>query len=129
MNSEQRAPSSGAQQLIRLALLVGVGTFGALAWYLNEQANTPDMAASAGTLNIAFMALAVGSIGAMLVFRQRRAAAGTAQERAVTNIVGWAIGEGVALFGAVILFLTGGYLPFVAGVALMLASFSFFPIE
>lgn len=129
MNTGQPAPSSGAQHLIRLALLIGVGTFGALAWYLNENADSPEFGIDAGTLNLVFAVFAVGCIGGLLAFRQRRAAAETQQEKAITNIVGWALGEGAALFGAVILYLTGSYLPFVAGVLLMIASFSFFPIE
>jgi len=122
-------PSSGVLHIIRLSLLLGVLSFGAAAWYLRKSEAVQDAAESATALGIAFFAIVAGSAGAMLFIRQRRANATTPREVAMMNIVGWALAEGAALLGAIILLLTGSYLPFVIGTAYMLAAFMLFPID
>lgn len=130
--SGQSAPTPAAQQIIRIGLVTGVFAFGAIAWYLrqNQEATSggADADGLATILPMVFAAVLIGSAGVVFLFRRRRLAASTPAEIATTNIVGWALGEGVALFGAVILMLTGNVVFFAAGVVYMLAVFVMFPV-
>lgn len=131
-DTSQSAPSAAAQQIIRIGLLTGVFAFGAIAWYLRQnQEETPAGAegdALVTILPIVFAAVLIGSAGVVFLFRKRRQTASSMAEIATTNIVGWALGEGVALLGAVILMLTGNVVYFAAGVVYMLAVFAMFPV-
>ena len=128
-STPNEGPTAGVQHIIRLALLIGVASFGAVAWFLRQANAAPDIAESSQMLGIAFFVIVAGSTGAMLFIRKRRADAKTAREAATMNIVGWALAEGAAFLGAIILLLTGNFVPFVIGVAYMLAAFALFPIE
>ena len=128
----ESAPSPAAQQIIRIGLLTGVFAFGAIAWYLRQNQETgtagPENDGLGTILPIVFAAVLIGSAGVVFLFRKRRQAASSKTEIATTNIVGWALGEGVALLGAVILMLTGNVVYFAAGVVYMLAVFTMFPV-
>lgn len=129
MPDQERAPSPAALHVIRLALLIGVVSFGAVAWFMHDSIASPDNDELSSLLSIVFFVVVVGSAAAMLFVRQRWTNASGPRERATLGIVGWALAEGAALLGAVALLLTGSVLPFVIGVVFMLASFSLFPIE
>lgn len=122
------APSPAAQHIIRIALLIGVLSFGAIAWFLRGSDVVPAVGETADVLQLAFFAVVAGTTGALLIFWRRRQAATDARQIATANLVGWALGEAVAMFGAVILLLTGNYLPFVIGAVFMIAAFGVFTI-
>jgi hypothetical protein len=93
--------------IIRIALVTGVGAFAALsAFQRTRMANvsvdlmTADGPVSLDYLRYALWALAGTAVAAATFLRTRIEVAPPAQQGAML-IVGWALGEGVALFGTV----------------------------
>ena len=125
-------PGLGATQLriIRMALLAGVIVFGIVATVVTAkgggQASDPDGLRVLTYVQMAFIVTAAP----LLLFLQRRHAAERDPARAGTlNIVAWAVGESVALFGGVLWLLTGSPTPYLVGLAVMVASFVLVPIR
>jgi FtsH-binding integral membrane protein len=102
--------------LIRLALLLGVLAFGGMTYALHSRAMPPADPATARLLLFTFYGLMLATFPVVIFFRVRRARAATEEQVATVMIAGWAIGEGVALFGTVRYFLTGDPTSFVLGV-------------
>ena len=126
------APSRDMAKLgvIRVAMLAGVLSFGAIAWFVRRQgpveaptAVDPAMLRIAGSV---IWGLAIlGILGLFLALRNRE----TPARRSSFSIIGWALGEAVALFGGVYLFLTGDAQWFLAGLTALLLSFFIFPLR
>jgi uncharacterized membrane protein len=102
--------------LIRVAMLLGVLLFGGVTYALHSRGIPPFDAATARILLFAFYALMLANFPLVVFFRVRRARATTEEQMATAMIAGWALGEGVALFGTVRYFLTGDPTSFVLGV-------------
>ena len=103
------APAPGAKVffLIRLAMTVGVITFVVVAWFLQGRGEVPARSVSSLTALTTAMYTAVGIAAAVVMaLRLRIASAGPAMRRSL-SVVAWAVGEFAALFGGVMLFLTG----------------------
>jgi FtsH-binding integral membrane protein len=113
---------------IRIAMMLGVLLFGGVAWFITR---TPDWKApDPGLLDQLSMIARVGwiAIGIALVFMFLRFRDSPNPSRASTAaIVAWTLGETLALFGGVILFLTafGGW--YIAGVTALVLAFVAFP--
>jgi len=89
--------------IIRIALLTGVVSFAALSAYQRARVPvSPEAAAMLPlqTMRYALWALAVVAVLVALFLRSRLPGV-PAPARASMLIIGWAFGEGVALFGAV----------------------------
>ena len=63
-STPNEGPTAGVQHIIRLALLIGVASFGAVAWFLRQANAAPDIAESSQMLGIAFFVIVAGSTGA-----------------------------------------------------------------
>lgn len=103
------APAASAKVLflIRLAMTVGVVTFVAVAWFLHGRGQPPLTSPSSLTALTTAMYTAVGiSAAVVMALRLRIAGAEPAMRRSL-SVVAWAIGEFAAIFGGVMLFLTG----------------------
>lgn len=90
-------------QLIRLMLVLGVATFAALATYqrMRQPVSAEQLAMlPLGTMRYALYGLAVAALLAALFLKSRLDEAPPAR-RDMMVVVGWAFGEGVALFGTV----------------------------
>lgn len=95
--------------LIRIALVTGVALFAALAAYQRSQGTLVAEALTSGPLaNLRYVlwALAAGAVAAALFIKPKLEAARPAQ-RGSYLVIGWAFGEGVALFGTVQHFIGG----------------------
>lgn len=114
-------------KLIRLALLGGVLVFGIVIAWLTGSGGYPADTSLAGVLRLAFLVLAAGTLAALMVVRtaQGRAAA---DRRGTFAIVGWALGEGIALFGGVAWLLAGELPLYLTGVAVLLVAFLLVPV-
>jgi hypothetical protein len=77
---------------------------------------------------VPIVALAIGLVG-MLVLRAIWSRAVDEKQRSTLMIVGWAMGEGVALAGGVYYFITNDPRYYVTGILVLLASFMLFPIK
>jgi len=113
---------------IRIAMMLGVLLFGGVAWFITR---TPDWKApDPGLLDQLAMIARFGwiAIGIALVVMFLRFRNSPNPSRASTvAIVAWTLGETLALFGGVILFLTafGGW--YIAGVTALVLAFVAFP--
>jgi hypothetical protein len=125
------SPSRDTAKLgvIRVAMLAGVLSFGAVSWFVRRQGTAPASTVDPGLLGIAgsvIWGLAVlGILVLFLLLRNRE----TPARRSAFSIIGWALGESVALFGGVYLFLIGDPKWFLAGLTALLLTFFIFPLR
>ena len=113
--------------IIRVALLSGVLLFGLAAFTIGPQMQDADASNLFGVMRLVFAGMAIAVLLGLKVM-QAKVAAADQSSAATLTLVAWALAEGTALLGAIILLLTGVIWPFLAGVGVMLASFVLFPI-
>ena len=101
------APSAKVFFLIRLAMTVGVITFIAIAWFLQGRGEVPARPVSSLTALTTAMYTAVGIAAAVIMALRLRIASAEPAMRRSLSVVAWAVGEFAALFGGVMVFLTG----------------------
>lgn len=93
-------------QLIRLFLMTGVLLFGAVVLFVHRQPNWKP-----GVLPIAveyvLVAYSILAVSIAAVLKRRVGRERDPQRRASLLLVGWAVGEGAALIGVVIFYITG----------------------
>ena len=96
--------------IIRIALISGVGLFAALTAWLRSSGQIPaapaELLAQLAVMRSVVWGLAVAAVGVALIIRGQLDALSEAAERR-RLIIGWSVGEGVALFG-VVQFYQGG---------------------
>lgn len=108
-------------RVIRSALLGGVLLFGGVIWYLHSSGSAPANTSFPGAHWI-FLVVCLMAAGGVLFVRGAQARAETFASRASLAIVGWALGEGAALFGGIHWLLTGRPTLYVAGLAVFVAA-------
>lgn len=103
------APAPGVKVLflIRLAMTVGVITFVVVAWFLHGRGQPPIASPSSLTALTTAMYTAVGIAAAVVMALKLRIASAEPAMRRSLSVVAWAVGEFAAIFGGVMLFLTG----------------------
>lgn len=116
--------------IIRLALLGGAVMFGAVAWFLTSTGAFVPSAdgGMASILQYTFFGLALLVLGGMLIIQKQTKQAASFEKRASLLLVGYALAEGVTLFGGVILLLTGRVLLFLVGLLIFFLAFLLFPL-
>lgn len=115
--------------LIRLAMLSGVLMFGAVVYYLRSSGSAPGPATPAAALGYAGGGLwAIVLVGTFLVWRARQTADAHAKVRQ-WSIIGYAMGEAVALFGGVVWLLSGSPTWYFPGLLFLLITFVLFPAQ
>jgi len=121
-------PSPQPVQLIRLALITGVLMFGAVMLFVHRQPSwKPGVLPSA--IGYALLAYAIVAVLVARAMRGRVLREPEPQRRASLLLIGWAVGEGAALLGAVIFFVTGQGQWYLLGLLAMLTVFAFLPIR
>lgn len=111
---------------IRFAMLVGVLLFGGVVFFIRRSGTAPALPeASQGMLLLMGRVLWALAIGGCIVLYQAVGRA-TASRASQLHIIGWALGESVALLGAVIWFLTGTPSWYVPGLTFLVLSFLVF---
>lgn len=115
-------------RIIRYAMLVMLLGFGAFAYYQPQTPAPGDDQANLGMLRLVGFALCAGALVAIAVMRGVRAKAEPAA-RPTFALVGSAVGEGAALFGAVYMLLGGDPLPYGIGILIFLASWTLLPAD
>lgn len=131
-NDPRRRGEPGASppqlRIIRLSLLLTVVIFGVLVAVMvqNDPPRAPEMARPLLMVNIAYLA---GAMVGIMYFQRRHAAERERQRRVTFNVVAWALGESTALFGAVHYLLVGSPVPYLVGLAMLVASFVLVPIR
>lgn len=127
-SAQETTPST--LRIIRMVLIGGVLVFGAAFWFLMQQSTAPAL--DADVLPMArWGVLAVFAIAAIAIFviQSRWKAADTVEGKRSFNIAGWALAEGMALVGAVYMFLAADPAFFIVGfLAQLFVSFMYLPI-
>ena len=116
--------------IIRVAMLAGVLTFGGVVYYLRRNGEAPGVNAEQARaflwIGRALWGMAI--VGCLvlyqMVLRER-----APERRQSFQIVAWALGEMVALYGAMIWFLTGSPTWFTPGLIYLALAFLAFPIR
>lgn len=118
----------GKLRIIRISMLTGVLMLGAIAYFLTQERGptSPEMARP---LQIANIAVLVGVAVGLLVVQRAHASQREPARRTTLNIIGWALGEAAALFGGAHYLLIGSPIPYLVGLAMMLASLVVVPIR
>jgi len=117
--------------IVRFAMLGGVLIFAAIAWFLTSSGQMRAVVddALAMVLRYVFYGLLVVDIGAMWLVRQRIDHAETFETKRHLLLIGYALGEGITLYGIVYWLVTGGMLLFFVGLLVFLAAFLVFPVQ
>jgi len=128
-NAQSATPQT--LRIIRFALLAGLLIFGAIAFYM---ANEGGMGGAGdeeffSTLLMVFFGLAAAEGAVMYLIHRRWKQAETFQQKANFSIIGWALAEGLALFGGVILLLGGSTLPYLCGLVFFGVAWMLFPVR
>ena len=101
------AASAKVMLLIRVAMTVGVVTFIVVAWALRGRGDMPVVPAPSRATLTTVMYAAVGVAAAIIVALKLRIAGSAPAMARSLSVVAWAVGEFAAIFGGVMLFLTG----------------------
>jgi hypothetical protein len=113
---------------IRIAMMLGVLLFGGVAWFITRspdwKAPEPGLLEQLSTIaRVAWVTIGLALVVMFLKFRDS-----TNPSRASTVLIlAWTLGETLALFGGVILFLTAFAGWYIAGVTALALSFVAFP--
>jgi hypothetical protein len=115
-------------RIIRLALIAGVVSFGAVILFVHSQQNW-----KATTLPpaVGYAQLACAVVGILAAFAMRGRVAGEPDpaQLATRYVTGWAMGEGAALFGGALFFITGQMQWYLVGLLAMAGAFAVLPIK
>lgn len=128
----RRSPQQGATpsqlRLIRLSLLLTVVLFGVMVSVMvqNEPPRAAELARPLLMVNIAYL---VGAMVGIMFFQRKHAAERDRRRRTTFNVIAWALGESTALFGAVHYLLVGSPIPYLVGLATLVAAFVLVPIR
>jgi hypothetical protein len=125
---DQDAARATVLRILRMAMLAGVFLFGSVSWFLHGQGSIETVPLDSLLRNL-FVGIMVAAAVGLMIVQRRHAAAADPQQIQSWTIVGWAVGEGVALFGAVLYFLTGSVTPFLVGVGMLLVAFMMIPVR
>jgi hypothetical protein len=109
---------------IRIAMMSGLLLFGAVAWFLHQRPDwQPPDEKLVGQLRMFGRVLGGVSIVALIFAYDRFRKAETRVQSSTWAIIGWSLGETIALFGAVHFYLTGVSSWYIAGMILMSITF------
>ncbi|HEU0300120.1 MAG TPA: hypothetical protein VFR37_11710 [Longimicrobium sp.] len=124
----RNAPTPTVLRIIRMALLGGVVMFGLVVTYLQrqERPDAPEAAQALQYVNIAFL---VGAAAGVMYLQKKHEAERDPARRSTWNIIAWALGEATAMFGGVHYLLSGSPIPYLVGLAMLLAAFVLVPIR
>lgn len=124
----RRAAHPAQLRIIRAFLFATPVLLGTFAAWVRHTKGAPPPNANAALVRWGAYALCAVSLAVMYWFRTLRARR-PVEERASYSIIGWALAEGAALLGAVVLLLSGDYGPYAFGLLLMAASWAWFPAD
>jgi len=120
-----KSPSQSLQ-LIRLSLMAGVLMFGAVTVIVHRQPSWKPEALPIA-LVYALVAFTIVAVSVAAVLKGRVARESDPERRAGLLIIGWAVGEGAGLLGAVIFYLTGQGEWYALGLLAMASAFVLLP--
>jgi hypothetical protein len=108
-------------------MLAGLVLFGAVSWFTHRSPDWQPAEIDVQSLRLVARLLWAAAISATIVLFFRARHVTTAARASTIAIIGWTLGETLALFGAVVYFLSGYAGWFLAGVAFLVLAFAVFP--
>ena len=122
-------PSLLALAIIRIALLLGVLLLGATILFIQRRGTwSAAPAESLETLRMIGTGLWIVAIIAVIWLRLRGTGRASRSSGRDASIIGWAIGEAVALFGGVYYLMSGRHTWYIYGLLFLVLTFVIFPI-
>ena len=115
-------------KLLRYVMLTGILLFGGVAYWQGTHRELPPDAGQLAAMQWPGYLLCLMAIAGMVYFRRVRARVEPAA-RATYSLIGTAMAEGAALYGAVYIFLGGGPLIFAFGVLIFLVTWAALPAD
>jgi hypothetical protein len=124
-------PKGAQLAIIRLAFTLGVLALGAVVYFLTLRGLGPEVATADQVRLLTFVAYGVWGIAitALIALRWRMGDAIEAGTRSDVLIVGWVLGESVAVYGGVFWLLTHSPALYGAGLVVFAAAFILFPLR
>lgn len=115
--------------IVRAALLMGQLMLGVAAVVVTQDGGlATDDPGMLRTVRLIFAMTAMGVIALLFLIRRARKEAKTEEKQRTLCIAGWALGEGVGLFGGVYYLLSGDPSLFLAGLLVFGLSWRFLPL-
>jgi hypothetical protein len=120
--------SATALRMIRISLLLAVVVTGGMVSVMvqGNPPRAPELARPMLMVNIVYL---IGAMAGILYFQRRHAAEPVRQRRVTFNVVAWALGESTGLFGAAHYLLVGSPIPWLVGLAVLVAAFVLVPVR
>jgi len=115
-------------RLVRYAMLAGVLLFGAIAYYQGAQRAPEDAVENLEAIGWVGYGMCALTMVVVAVLRQVRERASEAA-RPTLSMIGSALAEGTAMFGAVIMVLGGGIGVYALGLVLFLSTWTLLPAD
>jgi hypothetical protein len=116
--------------IIRIAMLAGVLTFGGVVYFLRKNGDAPgvnaEQAKSLLWIGRSIWGMAIAGCLVLFVLSQRERSPGKVNNY---QIIAWVLGESVALYGAMLWFLTGSPTWYTPGLIYLGLTFLAFPIR
>lgn len=117
-------------RLIRLALLIGILLFGAVGAFVATDSFEYGLGMTRqGPLAGVVALLVISAAGLVMFIRRRLEGLKDLQARFKMLLVAHAVCEAAALIGAIHILLTGGLLPYIAGLTVFVFSLVLLPVE
>jgi hypothetical protein len=111
-------------------MMLGLVLFGISTFYVKRSGTVTLLSEERAQLfAYIFIALAALAIGGMILIRSRITATDEVRRVMMHYIVGYALAEAAALFGAVTWYLGGAREWFIAGLVVMVAGFQILPVK
>lgn len=111
-------------------MMAGVLLFGGVCWFLQRMPDWTPADVDRQSLQLLgriLLLAAIVGLGILLALTSRARSRGSAPATANYAIIGWALGEMIALYGGVVYFLTGTATRWVIGVLFLALTFVLFP--
>ena len=116
--------------IIRAAMLLGLVLFGVSTFYVKQRKTTAMMTDERAQLfGYIFVGMAGSALVGMIAIRSRLSATTDVKRLTPLYMVGYALAEAAALFGAVTWYIGGAREWFIAGLVLMVVAFQVLPIK
>ena len=111
-------------------MLLGLVLFGLSTLYMKGRGNVLVLSEERSrVMSYIFIGLAAATLAGMMFIRSRLAMTQEVKHLALMYIIGYALAEGAALFGAVTWYIGGSRDWFIAGLVLMVTAFQILPIR
>jgi hypothetical protein len=111
-------------------MLLGLVLFGLSTNYMKGRGNAIVLTGErARVMSYCFIGITAAALAGMMFIRSRLGATQDVKRLFLMYIIGYALAEGAALFGAVTWFIGGSRDWFIAGLVLMVAAFQVLPVK